>query len=84
MLRSTTYSLRIVRLFEIGEQGRDLKDWAARHANAPHPGAPTDNEDNLFLVNSHKRAALLSSNNIIHAGHEVEKENLSLMQTLKI
>jgi hypothetical protein len=42
----------IVRLFEIGEQGRDLKDWATRHANATQPGAPTDVVDDLIIVKS--------------------------------
>ena len=40
-----------MRAFEIGEQGRDLEDWATCHANAPHPGVPTKDEDDYLSSN---------------------------------
>jgi hypothetical protein len=41
-----------MKAFTSGEQGRDLKDWATRHANATQPGAPTDVVDDLIIVKS--------------------------------
>jgi hypothetical protein len=63
------------RAFKIGKQRQDLEDWAARHANAPHFGAPIDYEDDLFIVNSQRRAMLLNNDNTRHGEQEVDKKN---------
>jgi hypothetical protein len=65
----------VVKALDIGEQWRDLEDWAACHANAPHPRAPTDDKDDLFIVKSQGRATLLNSDNIRDDRQEVDKKN---------
>ena len=37
-------------VFEIKEEGWDLQNWAACHANAPHHGVPINDKDNLLLA----------------------------------
>jgi hypothetical protein len=72
-----------VRALDIGEQGWDLEDWVAHHANALHPGAPTYDKDDLLIVESQGRTTFLNRDNIRHCGQEVDKRTKSLMQTLK-
>jgi hypothetical protein len=58
----------------IGEDGQDLQDWAAYNVNGPHVEPPREREQSLPLANSIGGDASLSTNPILHGGHEVDNQ----------
>jgi hypothetical protein len=58
----------------IGEDGRDLQDWAAHNVNGPHIEPPREREQSLFPANFTGGDASLSTNPILHGGHEVDNQ----------
>jgi hypothetical protein len=58
----------------IGEDGRDLQDWAAHNVNGPHIEPPRECEQSLLLVNSTGSDASLNTNPILHGGQEVDNQ----------
>jgi hypothetical protein len=55
----------------IGEDGRDLQDWAAQNVNEPHVEPPRVYEKSLPPANSIDGDASLSTNHILHGRQEV-------------
>jgi hypothetical protein len=58
----------------IGEDGRDLQDWAAHNVNGPHIEPPRECEQSLLPANSTGGDASLSTNPILHGGQEVDNQ----------
>jgi hypothetical protein len=56
----------------IGEDGRDLQDWAAQNVNGPYIELPREHEQSLLPANSIGGDASLSTNPILHGGQEVD------------
>jgi hypothetical protein len=56
----------------IGEDGRDLQDWAAHNVNGPHIEPPREREQSLLPTNSTSGDASVSTNPILHGGQEVD------------
>jgi hypothetical protein len=50
--------------FEIGEDERELQDWATHHVYAPHPTAPIHDDKFVPIVSFIIGARLLNINNI--------------------
>jgi hypothetical protein len=58
----------------IGEDGRDLQEWAVRNINGPHFEAPRKCKQSLYAANSVGGTGSLNTNHILHGGQEVENE----------
>jgi hypothetical protein len=58
----------------IGEDGRDLQDWAAQNVNEPHIEPLRERERSLLFANSIGGDASLRTNSILHGGHEVDNQ----------
>jgi hypothetical protein len=58
----------------IGEDGRDLQDWAAQNVNEPHVELPREREQSLPPANSIGGDASLSTNHILHGGQQVDNQ----------
>jgi hypothetical protein len=58
----------------IGEDGQDLQDCAAQNVNGPHAKPPRECEQSLPPANSIGGDASLSTNHILHGGHEVDNQ----------
>jgi hypothetical protein len=58
----------------IGEDGRDLQDWAAHNMNGPHIEPPREREQSLLPANSTGGDASLSTNSILHGGQDVDNQ----------
>jgi hypothetical protein len=58
----------------IGEDGRDLQDWAAHNVNGPHIEPPRECEQSLLPTNFIGGDASLSTNPILHGGQEVDNQ----------
>jgi hypothetical protein len=57
----------------IGEDGRDLQDWAVHNVNEPHIEPPREREQSLVPANSIGSDETLSTNPILHGGQEVNQ-----------
>jgi hypothetical protein len=60
--------------FEIGKEVRELQDWNAHYAKAPHPTPPTNDDTNVPIARFINGKELLNSNNILHDGLQVEND----------
>jgi hypothetical protein len=58
----------------IGEDGRDLQDWAARNANRPHIEPPREREQSLPPVTSTGDDASLRTNPILYGREGVDNQ----------
>jgi hypothetical protein len=58
----------------IGEDGRDLQDWATHNVNGPHIEPPRECEQSLLPANSTGGDASLSTNSILHGEQEVDNQ----------
>jgi hypothetical protein len=58
----------------IGEDGRELQEWAAQNVNGPHAKPPREREQSLPPTNSIGGDASLSTNHILHGGQEVDNQ----------